>query len=93
MPTFHTGVRAQTHTLHLSFRGNGVIWDSMSSVAPVPPPVPAPERLAGSSRSRHRRGLWYKLRRRRDFRRIVSTAALWVVTVVAVWVVLKQIIK
>jgi len=37
--------------------------------------------------------LWYKLRRRRDFRRIVSTATLWVGTVVAVWIILKQIIK
>jgi len=64
----------------------------MSSAVPVPPP-PAPERLVKGPRSHHRRGLWYKLRRRRDFRRLVSTATLWVVTVIAVWIILKQIIK
>jgi hypothetical protein len=63
----------------------------MSSAVPIPPP-PA-ERVAKGSQSRQRRGFWYKLRRRRDFRRILSTATLWVVTVVAVWIVLKQIIK
>jgi len=63
----------------------------MSSVAPVPPPhPPARERLVRSS---HRRSFWSKLRRRRDFRRLVSTATLWALTVVIVWVVLKQIIK
>jgi len=64
----------------------------MSSAVPVPPP-PAPERLARSSRTHHRRGFWHKLRRRRDFRRLVSTATLWIVTVIAVWIILKQIIK
>jgi len=63
----------------------------MSSAVPLPPP-PA-ERLARSSNARHRRGLWRRLRRRRDFRRVVSTATLWVGTVVAVWIILKQIIK
>jgi hypothetical protein len=63
----------------------------MSSAVPVPPP-PA-ERVAKSSQSRQRRGFWYKLRRRHDLRRIVSTATLWLVTVIAVWIVLKQIIK
>jgi len=63
----------------------------MSTAVPVPPP-PA-ERLADSSRIRRRRSLWRRLRRRRDFRRIVSTATLWVGTVIAVWFILKQIIK
>jgi len=75
------------------FPGNPVIWESMSSVAPVPPPPPAPERLRRSSRSRRRHSFWRKLSRRRDFRQVVSNAALWALTVVAVWVILKQIIK
>jgi len=41
----------------------------------------------------HCRGFWYKLRRRRDFRRVLSTAALWALAVVAVWIILKQIIQ
>jgi hypothetical protein len=65
----------------------------MSSVAPVPSPPPAPERRVRSSRSRQRRSFWKKLSRRRDFRQVVSTAALWALTVVAVWFVLKQLIK
>ena len=60
-------------------------------MAPVPPTPPARERLVRSSK--HRRGFWKQLRRRRDFRRLVSTATLWALTVVIVWVVLKQIIK
>jgi len=64
----------------------------MSSAVPVPPPPPA-ERLARSSNSGYRRSLWRRLRRSRSFRRIVSTATLWVGTVVAVWFILKQIIK
>ncbi len=62
----------------------------MSSAVPVPQP-PAPERLV--RRSRHRRSFWKRLRRRRDFWRVVSTAALWALTVVGVWIVLKQITK
>jgi len=63
----------------------------MSSAVPVPPP-PA-ERLVRSSSSRYRRSLWRRLRRSRNVRRIISTATLWVGTVVAVWFILKQIIK
>jgi hypothetical protein len=46
-----------------------------------------------SRSSRGRRSFWKKLRHRRDFWRLVSTASLWVGTVVAVWIILKQIIK
>jgi hypothetical protein len=64
----------------------------MSSVAPVPPPTPLrSERLARSSR--HRRSFWKKLSRRRDFRQVLSTAALWALAVTVMWVILKQIIK
>jgi len=63
----------------------------MSSAVPVPPP-PA-ERRVRSSSSGHRRSLWRRLRRSRNVRRIISTATLWVGTVVAVWFILKQIIK
>jgi len=31
--------------------------------------------------------------RKRNFRQVVSTAALWALTVAVVWVILKQIIK
>jgi len=91
---FRTAGRIWTHTLHLSIPRNRVIWEGMSSAVPIPPP-PAERRAKSSqsSQSRHRRGLLYKLRRRRDLRRMLSTATLWVVTVVAVWIVLKQIIK
>jgi hypothetical protein len=40
---------------------------------------------------RRRRGFWRDLRRRRDFWRMVSTAALWTLTVVVVWIILRQI--
>jgi hypothetical protein len=66
----------------------------MSSTVPIPPP-PTERRTQSSqsSQSRHRRGFLYRLRRKRDLRRMLSTATLWVVTVVAVWIILKQIIK
>ena len=92
--TFRTPGRIWTHTLHLSISWNRVIREGMSSAIPILPPPP--ERRAQSSQSsqsRHRRGFLYKLRRKRDLRRMLSTATLWVVTVVAVWIVLKQIIK
>jgi len=62
----------------------------MSSVAPVPPAPPASVRGGGS---RHHRNLWKKLRRKRSLQRIVPSVALWVLTVTAVWLILKQIIK
>jgi len=65
----------------------------MSSAVPIPPPPAEQPAKSSSARSRHRQGFLHNLRRRRDFRRTLSTATLWVVTVVAVWIVLTQIIK
>jgi hypothetical protein len=64
----------------------------MSSVAPVPPPPPLGSERLGR-RSRHRRSFWKKLSRRRDFRQVVPTAAMWALAVAVMWVILKQIIK
>lgn len=76
--------------LYLPTEMKNSYMDNMATAVPVPPP---PARGVTSRRSKHRRSLWRRLRRRRDFWRLISTAALWLFTVCAVWLILKQVIK
>ncbi|HYY69931.1 MAG TPA: hypothetical protein VE734_09370 [Terriglobales bacterium] len=62
----------------------------MPSMASFSPPQSAARRV---NAVRCRRSLWKRLRRNRDFRRLASTATLWMLTVAVMWVVLEEIIK